>query len=88
MDEVLVSERGSDEVFATVAMVRVDLAAARRASGSPATRCRCSSTATGVRPGPAQATGVALGIVDGVVWAGVDGTGAARSDGRCCSPTA
>jgi serine phosphatase RsbU (regulator of sigma subunit) len=72
MHDVLVSERDSDEVFATVAMLRAD---PRRGTarfwlaGHPVPLV---IDGTDVRPGPTEASGLALGIVDGVVWVGVD----------------
>ena len=71
MDAVLVSERDSDEVFATVSMVRVD--AARRTArfwqaGHPLPVI-LDGTAM---PVPDEAAGTALGIVDGATWPGID----------------
>ena len=50
MDAVLVSERDSDEVFATVAMVRVDPPGSRRGSGWPVTRARDPRRRRGAGP--------------------------------------
>jgi serine phosphatase RsbU (regulator of sigma subunit) len=74
MHDVLVSERQSDEVFATVAMVRVcpDRGTARFwLAGHPV-----PVLVEGARvvPGPEEATGVALGIVDGATWPGTEVT--------------
>jgi serine phosphatase RsbU (regulator of sigma subunit) len=68
MHDVLVSERDSDEVFATVAMVRVDPARQRARfwlAGHPVPLLVEEGAA---RPGPAEASGLALGVLDGVVW--------------------
>ena len=55
MDAVLVSERSTDEVFATVAMVRLDRADADAApAGGPGTRCRCSSRERRCVPAPVE----------------------------------
>jgi serine phosphatase RsbU (regulator of sigma subunit) len=69
---VLVSERESDEVFATVAMVRVH-------PGRGVARFWLAGHPVPVLvdgeqllPGPVEATGIALGIVDGAFWAGAD----------------
>jgi serine phosphatase RsbU (regulator of sigma subunit) len=71
MDAVLVSERGSDEVFATVSMVRID----RRRSvarfwlaGHPLPVILDG----GVTPVPDEAAGTALGIVSEGSWPGFD----------------
>lgn len=72
MHDVLVSERDSDEVFATVAMVRVrpDIGAARFwLAGHPVPLV---VEGTDVRPGPTDSSGLALGVVDGAVWTGAD----------------
>lgn len=72
MHDVLVTERASDEVFATVAMVRVDPdrgTARFWLAGHPVPVLIEGST---VRPVPEEATGVALGILDGASWEGVD----------------
>ena len=74
MHDVLVSERESDEVFATVAMLRADPrhgTARFWLAGHPVPLVL---DGTDVRPGPTQASGVALGIVDGAVWEGADTT--------------
>ena len=72
MHSVLVSERESDEVFATVAMVRVDLGrsvARFWLAGHPVPLLIDGDR---VEAGPQGSIGVALGVVDGAVWAGVD----------------
>lgn len=71
MDAVLVSERGSEEVFATVSMVRVDQR--RRTArfwlaGHPLPVILDG----GVTALPDEAAGTALGIVEGGSWPGVD----------------
>jgi serine phosphatase RsbU (regulator of sigma subunit) len=72
MHDVLVSERESEEVFATVAMVRV-YPAARVArfwlAGHPVP---VLVEGDEVVPGPEDATGMALGIVDGATWSGAE----------------
>jgi serine phosphatase RsbU (regulator of sigma subunit) len=72
MDAVLVSERGSDEIFATVSMVRVaperDTATFWLA-GHPLPVILADRELTVV---PDHATGTALGIVPGARWPGVD----------------
>jgi serine phosphatase RsbU (regulator of sigma subunit) len=72
MHDVLVSERESEEVFATVAMVRV-YPAARVArfwlAGHPVP---VLVEGDRVVPGPEDATGMALGIVDGATWSGAE----------------
>jgi serine phosphatase RsbU (regulator of sigma subunit) len=68
MHDVLVSERDSDEVFATVAMVRVDAdrtLARFWLAGHPVPLLVEAGAA---RPGPAEASGLALGVLDGIVW--------------------
>jgi serine phosphatase RsbU (regulator of sigma subunit) len=72
MHSVLVSERESDEVFATVAMVRVypNRGVARFwLAGHPVP---VLVEGTEVRPGPEEATGVALGILDDATWTGAE----------------
>jgi serine phosphatase RsbU (regulator of sigma subunit) len=72
MHDVLVSERASEEVFATVAMVRVrpDTGSARFwLAGHPVPLV---VEGTDVRPGPTEESGLALGVVDGAVWTGAD----------------
>lgn len=72
MHSVLVSERGSDEVFATAAMVRVTPHAGEARfwlAGHPAPLLLADGQ---VGTGPTDATGVALGILDGARWVGVD----------------
>ncbi len=71
MDAVLVSERDSDEVFATVSMVRVD--PSRQTvrfwqAGHPLPVILDGD----VKPVPDEAAGPALGILDGDHWPGVD----------------
>jgi len=71
MDAVLVSERGSDEVFATVSMVRIDdLRGTARfwLAGHPLPVILDG----GVTPVPDEAAGTALGIVDGSAWPGFE----------------
>lgn len=72
MDAVLVSERGSEEVFATVSMVRVD--PARRTArfwlaGHP---LPVVVGPEGVIPVPHEAAGLALGILDDAHWPSID----------------
>ena len=72
MQDVLVSERPSDEVFATAAMVRVrpaDRVVTFWVAGHPTPLVVDAPTLCSA---PDQATGVALGIVDGARWSGVD----------------
>jgi serine phosphatase RsbU (regulator of sigma subunit) len=74
MAAVLTSERGSEEVFATVAMVRVDPArsAARIwLAGHPWPLLINGGLVTSL---PVEATGVALGIDDTTSWAATDVT--------------
>jgi serine phosphatase RsbU (regulator of sigma subunit) len=87
MDAVLVSERSADEVFATVAMVRVDPSAGRLRiwrAGHPLPLVVDSSR---VHPVPEGDAGIALGILDDNTWDGVehpvaaDGTIALFTDG-------
>jgi serine phosphatase RsbU (regulator of sigma subunit) len=71
MDSVLISERGSDEIFATVSMVRVD--ASRQTArfwlaGHPLPVILDGT----VEQVPDEAAGTALGIVDGATWPGID----------------
>jgi serine phosphatase RsbU (regulator of sigma subunit) len=71
MDAVLVSERDSDEVFATVSMVRVDRSRQTVRfwlAGHPLPVILDGN----VKPVPDEAAGPALGIVDGASWPGVD----------------
>jgi serine phosphatase RsbU (regulator of sigma subunit)/CheY-like chemotaxis protein len=71
MHDVLVSERESDEVFATVAMVRVrpdDGEATFWLAGHPVPVMVDGTT---VRPGPSGSSGVALGVLDDLTWTGV-----------------
>jgi serine phosphatase RsbU (regulator of sigma subunit) len=74
MDAVLVSERSSDEVFATVAMVRVDPSARNLRIGRAGHPLPLvvDAVASGVRPVSEDAAGVALGVVDGSTWQAVD----------------
>ena len=68
MDAVLVSERSADEVFATVAMVRVDPAAGLLQiwrAGHPLPLVVDDST---VHPVPEGDAGVALGVLDDTTW--------------------
>ncbi len=72
MDAVLVSERASDEVFATVAMVRLDPAAGVLRvwrAGHPLPLVVADRQVGAVPEGPA---GVALGVLDQGSWAPVD----------------
>jgi serine phosphatase RsbU (regulator of sigma subunit) len=71
MDAVLVSERASDEIFATVSMVRVDASrdtARFWLAGHPLPVILDGT----VEPVPDEAAGTALGIVDGATWPGID----------------
>jgi len=71
MDAVLVSERGSDEVFATVSMVRIDRerkVARFWLAGHPLPVVLDG----GVTPVPDEAAGTALGIAEDATWAGFD----------------
>jgi serine phosphatase RsbU (regulator of sigma subunit) len=74
MHDVLVSERDSDEVFATVAMLRADPKQGTARFWLAGHPVPLVLDGTDVRPGPTQASGVALGIVDGAVWEGADTT--------------
>jgi serine phosphatase RsbU (regulator of sigma subunit) len=74
MHDVLVSERDSDEVFATVAMLRADPKQGTARFWLAGHPVPLVLDGTEVRPGPTQASGVALGIVDGAVWEGADTT--------------
>ena len=68
MHDVLVSERDSDEVFATVAMVRVDAERTRARfwlAGHPVPLLVEEGAA---RRGPDERSGLALGVLDGAVW--------------------
>jgi serine phosphatase RsbU (regulator of sigma subunit) len=79
MAAVLTSERGSEEVFATVAMVRVDAArAAARVwlAGHPWPLLIDGGRVSSL---PVEATGVALGIDETKAWAATD-VAVARSD--------
>jgi len=79
MHEVLVSERDSDEVFATVAMVRVDAGRSRARfwlAGHPVPLLVEERAA---RRGPDGRSGLALGVLDGAVW---DSAEAPVSQGR------
>lgn len=72
MQDVLVSERASDEVFATAAMARIQPAegvARFWLAGHPVPLVL---EATDVCSGPEDETGVALGVADGLRWQGVD----------------
>ena len=72
MHDVLVSERDSDEVFATVAMLRADPGRGTARFWLAGHPVPLILDGTDVRSGPAEATGVALGIVEGVVWEGIE----------------
>jgi serine phosphatase RsbU (regulator of sigma subunit) len=72
MAAVLASERGSEEVFATVTMVRVDQTtgvARFWLAGHPLPVIIVDDAVT---PVPVEATGIALGIDDNASWYGVD----------------
>ena len=72
MHDVLVSERESDEVFATVAMVRVYPGRGMARfwlAGHPVPLLLEGSR---VVPGPEEATGVALGVLPGAAWSGIE----------------
>ncbi|HEU4912084.1 MAG TPA: SpoIIE family protein phosphatase [Actinomycetes bacterium] len=72
MHDVLVSERESDEVFATVAMVRVrpdEGVATTWLAGHPVP---VLVEGTAVSPLPDHGSGVALGVLDDMTWPGVD----------------
>jgi serine phosphatase RsbU (regulator of sigma subunit) len=72
MDAVLVSERSTDEVFATVAMVRLDRAERMLRlwrAGHPLPVFLEGST---VVPAPVGEPGVALGVLEGHTWTPVD----------------
>jgi serine phosphatase RsbU (regulator of sigma subunit) len=74
MHDVLVSERESDEVFATVAMLRADPRQGTARFWLAGHPVPLLLDGIDVRPGPTHASGVALGIVDGAVWEGADTT--------------
>jgi serine phosphatase RsbU (regulator of sigma subunit) len=72
MAQVLVSERGSDEVFATVTMARIvpaEAAARFWFAGHPLPALIVGAAAREV---PLNPTGMALGIDDAATWTGVD----------------
>jgi serine phosphatase RsbU (regulator of sigma subunit) len=72
MHAVLVSERSTEEVFATVAMVRLDRAAGRVQvwrAGHPLPLLLESGQPLAVPEGD---SGVALGVVDGMTWDAVE----------------
>lgn len=72
MSAVLASERGSDEVFATVTMVRVDRAAGVArfwVAGHPLPVVIADGAGA---PAPVRATGMALGVLDDAEWPGTD----------------
>jgi serine phosphatase RsbU (regulator of sigma subunit) len=71
MDAVLVSERGSDEVFATVSMVRIDHVrhAARFWLAGHPLPVLLDGDVTQV---PDEAAGTALGIIEGATWPGFE----------------
>ena len=72
MDAVLVSERSTDEVFATVAMVRLTRADGVLRIWRAGHPVPVIIEDARVVPAPEGATGLALGVVDGVVWESVD----------------
>jgi serine phosphatase RsbU (regulator of sigma subunit) len=72
MDAVLVSERSTDEVFATVAMVRLDRAKGTMRIWRAGHPLPVFLEGTTVAPAPAGEPGVALGVLDGHSWAAVD----------------
>jgi serine phosphatase RsbU (regulator of sigma subunit) len=72
MSDVLASERASDEVFATVTMVRVEPERGRArfwVAGHPLPAVLVDDE---VRAAPVEATGIALGIDENATWVGVD----------------
>jgi serine phosphatase RsbU (regulator of sigma subunit) len=72
MDAVLVSERSTDEVFATVTMVRLTRADGVLRIWRAGHPVPVFVEASQVVPAPEGAAGVALGVVDGCVWEPVD----------------
>jgi serine phosphatase RsbU (regulator of sigma subunit) len=72
MDAVLVSERSTDEVFATVTMVRLTRADGVLRIWRAGHPLPVLLEQTGVMPTPVGDSGVALGVIDGGTWASVD----------------
>jgi serine phosphatase RsbU (regulator of sigma subunit) len=68
MDAVLVSERSTEEVFATVAMVRVDPSAGRLRMWRAGHPLPLLVDGRSVRPVPEGNAGVALGVLDDNHW--------------------
>ena len=68
MHDVLVSERSTDEVFATVAMVRLTRADRRLEIWRAGHPLPVVLGRNGTNPVPAGSGGVALGVLDGCVW--------------------
>ncbi len=68
MDAVLVSERSTEEVFATVAMVRVDPSAGRLRMWRAGHPLPLLVDGRSVRPVPEGDAGVALGVLDDNHW--------------------
>jgi serine phosphatase RsbU (regulator of sigma subunit) len=72
MDAVLVSERSTDEVFATVTMVRLTRADGLLRIWRAGHPLPVLLEQSGVVPTPAGDSGVALGVIDGGSWPPVD----------------
>jgi serine phosphatase RsbU (regulator of sigma subunit) len=72
MDAVLVSERSTDELFATVAMVRLTKADGMLRLWRAGHPLPVIIEDSRVVPAPEGASGVALGVVDGFVWEPTD----------------
>jgi serine phosphatase RsbU (regulator of sigma subunit) len=72
MDAVLVSERSTDEVFATVAMVRLDRAGRVLRLWRAGHPLPVFLEGGRVVPAPEGEPGVALGVLEGSVWQPVD----------------
>src|SRR6188472_125229 len=72
MDAVLVSERSTDEVFATVAMVRLDRADRMMRLWRAGHPLPVFLEGTTVLPAPVGEPGVALGVLEGHTWTPVD----------------
>ena len=72
MDAVLVSERSTDEVFATVAMVRLDRAGRVLRLWRAGHPLPVFLEGGQVVPAPEGEPGVALGVLEGSVWQPVD----------------
>ena len=72
MDAVLVSERSTDEVFATVAMVRLDRADRMLRMWRAGHPLPVFLEGKAVVPAPVGEPGVALGVLDGHTWTPVD----------------